>query len=421
MLTTCATARQCEIMGNYPLAHRPGNATHHRDGPQQEKTMFRRFAQDAVLQAPGQGDLGQAIQNGFTRLFHPEELVKADLTPYETLLDQGLLKLRYYPPLQQDSIVVGEHDMPVSKTRHRTPIVLVPPLAASTLIFDLLPQRSLVRYLLASGYAVYLVDFGEPHRADSHLGVREYTMEMLPAAISTAREHSGEQDLTLFGYCMGGLFSLIYAGVFDDPHIRNMVTVASPIDMHDSTIIAKLLQLMNLPTYMVRKYTPLRIASINPRYMQSPGWVNSLVFKATNPIGSLMQYWDLLVNLADREFVEVHTTTSKWFDDMLDYPGGIVQDFFVKVGLDNALATGRIQLGDDEAEFKRIQCSLLAIAGEGDKVVGEGSARKVMDVVNSQDKTFTMAPGGHAGVFAGGKAPTNTWKIAADWLAERSD
>ena len=384
--------------------------------------QFRRFARDAPSNARAQaGGLSDFLRNGYDRLFNTDSLVKADLTPYQVLLDRGLLKLRYYPPLTDSHIQVGQQRIPVRKKRHRTPVVLVPPLAASTLIFDLLPERSLVRFLLAHGYEVYLVDFGEPHREHAHLGVREYTMQMLPSALRAVRQHSGEQDLSLFGYCMGGLFCLIYAGVMQDAHIRNIVTVASPIDMHDSTLAAKILVLLNTPTHLVRKYTDFRVHNIKNSYLQVPGWVNSLIFKSTNPVGSLMTYWDLIVNLADRDYVEVHTTTSRWFDQMLDYPGGIVQDFFVKVGLDNALATGRIQLGDQQAQFKRINSALLAIAGESDTLVGEASAAKVMDVVNSKDKTFTSAPGGHAGVFAGGKAPGHTWKIAQEWLATRSN
>lgn len=383
--------------------------------------MFRRFAPDAHTETTGRGTLGQFFANGYDRLFRPEALVKAEQTPYEVLFERDLLKLRYYPPLTEDTIQIGDQQVEVAQTRHRTPVVLVPPLAASTLIFDLLPERSLVRYLLAHGYEVYLVDFGHPHRAHSHLGVRDYTMEMLPFALAEVRRHSGEDDITLFGYCMGGLFCLIYAGVMNDPHIRNIVTVASPIDMHDHTLAARILMLLNLPTYLVRRYTDFRVHNLNPRYLQVPGWMNALMFKMTAPVGTLTTYWDLLINMADRDFVEVHTTTSRWFDHMLDYPGGIVQDFFIKVGLDNALATGRLQLGDDEAEFHRIDSSLLAIAGENDNMVGPPSARAVMDVIYSDDKTFKTAPGGHAGVFAGGKAPANTWRTAVDWLAERSD
>lgn len=383
--------------------------------------MFRRFSADAHDKDTGRGTLGQFVTNGVDRLFRPEVLVKAELTPYDVIFQRGLLRLRYYPPLEQASIRSGTHDIPVTKTRHRTPIVLVPPLAASTLIFDLLPERSLVRFLLAHGFEVYLVDFGHPDRSHSHLGVREYTMDMLPAALAQVRKHAGVDDITLFGYCMGGLFSLIYAGVHDDPHIRNIVTIASPINMHDNMLAARILMLLNMPTQLVRRHTGFRVHNINPRLLQVPGWMNSLSFKMTAPMGTLATYWDLLVNLADREFVEVHTTTSRWFDHMLDYPGGIVQDFFVKVGLDNALATGRLDLGDAEAEFRRIDSALLAIAGETDSLVGERSARAVMDVVNSSDKTFAMAPGGHAGVFAGGKAPANSWRMAVEWLAERSD
>ena len=48
------------------------------------------------------------------------------------------------------------------------------------------------------------------------------------------------------------------------------------------------------------------------------------------------------------------------------------------------------------------------------------AARKVLEIVSSQDKEFCVVPGGHAGVFAGSKAPENTWSISADWLEGRS-
>jgi polyhydroxyalkanoate synthase len=103
------------------------------------------------------------------------------------------------------------------------------------------------------------------------------------------------------------------------------------------------------------------------------------------------------------------------------YPGGIVQDFMVQVGIDNELAAGRIRLGGrKQAQLDRIECPMLAIAGKTDKIVTEEAARKVLDIVASKDKTFMLAPGGHAGVFAGSKAPATTWTYAADWLATRS-
>ncbi len=334
---------------------------------------------------------------------------------------RDLLSLRYYPPLAETQIKVGARTVDVAETEHDIPVVLVPPLAASTLIFDLLPQRSLVRFLRAHGFAVYLVDWGEPEREDSHLGVHDYALEMLPEALAQVRRHSGQQEISLFGYCMGGLFCLIYAGVARDAAIRNMVTVASPIDMHDSTIAARALILLNTPARLIRRYTPFRIHHIDPKYLHVPGWANSLAFKLANPVGSLTTYWDLLRNLSDRDYVEAHSTTRHWLDHMLDYPGALVQDFFVKLWIDNDLASGRIRIGDIESDFQRIDCSLLAIAGESDTLVGRASVRKLLDLVASRDTAYATAPGGHAGVFAGSSAPENSWALAVQWLAERSD
>ena len=46
----------------------------------------------------------------------------------------------------------------VTRKRHRVPLVIVPPLAVNMLIYDLFPERSLVKYLLARGFDVYLID-----------------------------------------------------------------------------------------------------------------------------------------------------------------------------------------------------------------------------------------------------------------------
>jgi polyhydroxyalkanoate synthase len=363
----------------------------------------------------------RALTNGRDWLFDEGRLYQGDQTPFEVIHRLGLMSVRYYPPLAEDSIAVGDERLPVANHEHATPIVLVPPLAASTLIFDLLPQRSLVRYLRARGFAVYLLDWGEPGRDDARLGVRDYALRLLPDALTAVRQHSCSPDVSLMAYCMGGLFALIHAGTGQDAGVRNIVTVASPIDMHDAPMAARILRALNGPARLLRRHTPWRIHQIDPRLMQVPGWLNALAFKLTNPVGSMTSYIDLLRRLDDREFVAAHVTTSRWMSDMLDYPGTLVQDFLVKLWIDNALASGTVRLGEVTSDLARIDCPLLAIAGESDRLVGIASVRRIMDLVTSADRRFELAPGGHAGVFAGRDAPAHTWRMAADWLGERSD
>lgn len=361
------------------------------------------------------------VSNAIERQTHAENFVAADLTPYQLILENDLLSVRRYAPLDAAEITVGEDTIPVRKKRHRVPVLLVPPLAADPLNFDLLPQRSLVRFLLAEGYKVYLVDFGSPDQQHSHLGLADYTTRMLPEAIAAVRADARVKDLTLFGYCMGGLFCLIHTAWAHDAHIKNIVTIASPIDMHQAGVAGQLLTAMRTPIRLVRRYTGFRIHQLDPKRLNVPGWVSSLVFKLTNPLGTLTGYLDLLMNLWDRDYVVQHQTMATWFNDMHAYPGGIVQDFVVRVGIDNALSKGRVPLGKgQEALLDRIDASLLAIAGTADKIVTVEAARKVMELVRSEDKQFALAPGGHAGVFAGSKSPATTWRMAAGWLASRS-
>ena len=62
----------------------------------------------------------------------------------------------------------------------RTPLVLVAPLAVNMLIYDLFPQRSLVRYLRARGFELYMVDWGRPGRHHNHLSLSSYFADYLP-------------------------------------------------------------------------------------------------------------------------------------------------------------------------------------------------------------------------------------------------
>lgn len=154
--------------------------------------------------------------------------------------------------------------------------------------------------------------------------------------------------------------------------------------------------------------------------MHAPGWINTVSFKMTNPVGSVMGYWDLLRNLGDREFVVEHATNASFLDHMVAYPGGVVQDMMVRIWIDNEMAGGRFSLGDEVAELSRIESNILAFAGESDNMVTRDAVVTLMDLVGSADRSFQVVPGGHMGILSGSKASGTVWAQTADWLAKRS-
>ncbi len=361
-----------------------------------------------------------SVLNGVEQAVFSENFIISELSPYDVILSEGIMSVRHYHPVTETSIQVADETIDVEPEKHRVPVLLVPPLAATSMIFDLMPHRSIVRYFLAKGFDVYLVDWGDVTADHSNLSLETYVLEWMPMVMDAVINHSDQEDVSIFSYCMGGLISLMYLATHGDESVRNLITVASPVDMHQSGVAGKVLSTIYRPAQAISSVLNFSLMDLPARYFHVPGWTSSLVFKLTNPMGSVINSFEKFLNLWDREYLEESLTMSKWFDDMVDYPGETIRDMAVHMALNNKLAKGRMRIGASQAEFESIRCSILAFAGDADKLVSIRAARKVLDIVSSEDKEFCVVPGGHAGVFAGSRAPQNTWAISTQWLAERS-
>lgn len=361
-----------------------------------------------------------SVVNGIEQYVFAENFIVSNLSPYDEILADGIMSVRHYHPLKEKEIEIAGQKIPVSDQKFRVPVVLVPPLAATSMIFDLMPHRSIVRYFLAKGFDVYLIDWGDVTADHTSLSLETYVMDWMPKAISSVQESSGQKDVSIFSYCMGGLISLMYLATSNDTSVKNLITVASPVDMHQSGVAGKVLSAIYQPAQTISSILNFSLMDLPARYFHVPGWTSSLVFKMTNPMGLVISSFEKFLNLWDRDYLEESLTMSQWFDDMVDYPGKTIREMSVNM-INNKMASGKMKIGKTKAEFSRVQASILAFAGEADKLVSVLAARKVLEIVSSEDKEFCVVPGGHAGVFAGSKAPENTWSISADWLISRSN
>ena len=362
----------------------------------------------------------QRLDNGRARLFDAQQLSQAEQTPYDTLFDDGLVKLRYYPPLTENAIPLSDGTVtPVSQTTQRTPLVLVAPLAVNMLIYDLFPQRSLVRYLRARGFELYMVDWGRPGRHHNHLSLSSYFADYLPKLLVQVRQHSGQKKLSLHGWSFGGLFSLCYTALGNDPDIKNLVLVGAPTDYHRNGALGGQYRALSRRAKWIRKRTGLRIHDVPADLLRSPGWVNSLAFKLTNPIGSLQGYWSLMKNLHDRDFVASHATNGAFLDDMVAYPGGVIQDIIRYLWTDNVVAHGQLPMAGTDGHLNQVTANVLNITGANDPIVTPECSQAMKPLIRSKDKIFVTIEGGHMGILGSAAAQKQSWGRIADWLIER--
>lgn len=369
--------------------------------------------------------LAKTAANGTDWLFQRDTLIKSGRTWFELVHDGDLMAVRYYDlPDETDIELADGSRMPIKRDQYSVPLVLLPPLGVTTDTFDLMPQRSLVRYMVAAGFKTYLVDWGKPGKTHAGLNLQDYSYTMLGTALEKIRRHSASKDLSLMGWCMGGLLCLLHQGQVKDRHIRNIITVASPIDLSSGSGViggvAGVAQALNAPAQLISNYTNIRLNTLDPARFHTPPWLTTLAFKLTDPLSSVTTYWDLLTRLWDREFVESHSTTSDYLNNMLMYPGGVLKDLAVKVVGENQLASGKVEVGDNIAELDAITSNLLVFAGETDQLVPAAVAEQSVAIVASRDKEFRIAPGGHMGVILGSRAQKAVWAESVEWLAQRS-
>lgn len=364
--------------------------------------------------------LEKSIRHALEQFYFRDNFVLSDQSHYEVVHSDRIMSLRHYLPIDDDAIEIAGETLNVSKIKYKTPLILVPPLSATSIIFDLMPQRSLVRYFIAKGFDVYLIDWGEVTADHNDISLETYVLEWMPKIVSVVKDRSSADSVSMLAYCMGGLISLLYLATATDAYTRNLITIASPIDMHSSGVAGKVLSKLYGPAHAISKLLNISLQDVPASYFHVPGWLSSAAFKLTNPVGVLINSYDKFINLWDREYLQESLTMSKWFDEMVDYPGETVKEMAIHMLLNNKLAKGRVRIGNVKAQFDQIHCNLLAFAGEEDNIVSISAAQKVLDIVASQDKSFCIVPGGHAGIFAGSKAPAHAWKTSAEWLAIRS-
>lgn len=357
--------------------------------------------------------------NARDRLLDATSLVQAEQIAFEVIYQQDIVRLRYYPPLQEDSIDVSGEQVSVRHDPFAVPLVLVAPLAVNMLIYDLFPDRSLVRYLRARGFELYLIDWGRPVRRHDSLRLADYYAGMMPVLLEKVRQHSGKKKLSLHGWSFGGLFSLCYAAL-GDPDIENLALIGAPLDYHRNGALGRQYQFLSRQAQQLEKHTGLRVHRTSKSWWRSPGWMNSLMFKLTNPVGSVQGYIDLLKNLHDREYVKAHATQGAFLDDMVAYPGGVVQDIIQFLWVDNVLAGDRLPEPDSERGFAAVQANLLLVTGRNDPIVTEQCSLPILGLVRSEDKTHLRVPGGHMAILGGSGAPKAIWPQVADWLEARS-
>jgi polyhydroxyalkanoate synthase len=349
----------------------------------------------------------------------PDQVVSAASNVAHKMLYGGVADLRPMPRTLIDDGTLREvyHYRPQARVRESgNPVLLVTPLAAPALCYDLRRGCSLVEHLVKCGRPTYLVEYGEISFANRTLGMEHWVDEVIPAAIREVSSHAGGLPVHVVGWSLGGIFALLTAADQPALPIASLTTVGSPVDVTKVPLVAPIRPLLNLTDgggLVTQLYRALGGA---PKPLVRRAFqLSSFNKHVTKPLA-------VATRLDDTDFLAQLEAVDRFTDNMIAYPGRTFGQIYHRILKGNQLATGRVRMDDRrEIALGELRVPLLVFAGAGDSIAPERAIRPLLDLVpNAPSVRFEIVPGGHLGMLTGRAARRTTWPAIDAFLDEHA-
>ncbi len=324
--------------------------------------------------------------------------------------------------------------------RRAVPILLIYGFVLKPYVFDLVPGNSLVEYLVGEGFDVYLLDFGISGTEDAGLSIEDLVLDYMHGAGQEIQEISGAEEISLFGQSQGGTLGAMYASLFPDGPLKNLVLLSAPTEFaprnpgplgfwtlssrasgafFDPAMVPRLMG--NLPTDLASQVIDAAVST-----------QAATVGTAARPFGRLGRFGRRfgiynealrgIRELAERDVAaRSWLGVSKWVDDAAPFPGEIfrrwVGDFYQR----DKLVKGDVELRGRRVDLSNIRCAVLNVSGKWDYTVPPSQTRATTALASSPDKESISLDAGHVGMLVGPETVGSLWPRVRDWLEPRSD
>ena len=316
-------------------------------------------------------------------------------TPKDVLATRGTMTLYHYRPLADEI--------------YRVPILIVMATTNYGYILDMVPGQSFIEFLLKRGYDVYMLDWKAPKPEEKNLRMEDYVLDFIPDCVQRVQKDSGEADVSIVGYCFGGVLSVMYASIFTDGPMKNLVCFTTPVDFREM----KLFQNFSDRRYFDVDRLVDSIGNVPPEMILSSF---EMLRPASRAIGQV-QLWD---NIWNDDFVKSYRMFDRWATDTLPLAGEYFRQTTKDLMWDNKLFNGTMSVGGRAVDISKIKVPVLHAVAEHDHIVPYDAAKPLIAKIGSADKQEVILKGGHVSLVAGPNAIKRLWPKLDSWLAERS-
>jgi polyhydroxyalkanoate synthase len=316
-------------------------------------------------------------------------------TPKDRVRARGPMRLYRYRPVEAEI--------------YRVPLLIVMATTNRGYILDLAPGQSFVEFLLGRGYDVFMLEWENPQPDETGLGLADYALDFIGAAVADVKALTGQPDFSMVGYCAGGMLACLFAAARPDAGCASLAVFTTPVDFQQMGMFSAWADRRHFDIDLMAA----RLGNIPPELI----YASFDALKPSSRLAGQARLWD---NMWNDEFVKSYRMFDRWSVDALALPGAYFKQVVRELFWENRLARNNMVLRGAAIDLGRITVPFLHVVAEHDHIVPRAASAPLLSLIGSEKKEELMLKGGHVSIAAGANAVRRMWPALDMFLAGRS-
>lgn len=275
---------------------------------------------------------------------------------------------------------------PSTERVQKTPLLLVPPWVNKYYLFDLQKKSSFIKWVVDQGFTVFTISWVNPDARHAEKDFENYWLEGPYAALKAIEEITGERQVHIVSYCLGG--TLAVSG------LSHLTGIGEADRVSSATMIATMTDFERFGDFEAF-VTEEQIKTLEA-HLQHKGYVDSADLTR---LFALLRANDLIWSSGISSYLLAEDAIASdllfWFADGIGMPAKMLKTFMRSIILDNALTkTGALKIGGTPIDLKTIRTPLFFVSLRDDHVAGWQDTYRGASRFEAQ-KRFILGGSGH--------------------------
>jgi polyhydroxyalkanoate synthase subunit PhaC len=284
---------------------------------------------------------------------------------------------------------------PLTAKVHERPMLFVPPCINKYYILDLQPDNSLIRYLVSQGHRMFVMSWRNPDESIADKTWDDYIEDAALRAIGEVQAISGQQQLDVMGFCVGGTIlatALAVLAARGQQPAASLTLLTSMLDFSNTGV---------LDIFIDEPAVQLREATIGEKAPNGPGLLKGKELATTF---SFLRPNDLVWNYVVGNYLKGDKPPPfdllYWNGDSTNLPGPFFCWYLRHTYLQNELRQpGKLKVCGEKIDLAKIKAPVFIYGSREDHIVPWDAAFESTNILKGKLR-FVLGASGHiAGVI----------------------